>query len=69
MSAGGLYTQRLARVHNVMSRYVERGEVPAGGLVSTAATRGALGSDLGYRLKQAVENALNQLPERCSFLG
>lgn len=38
MSTGGLSNERLARMHNVMAGYVERGEVP--GLVTLVSRRG-----------------------------
>jgi hypothetical protein len=38
MSSGGLSRTRLARFHDVMARFVERGEVP--GLVALVSRRG-----------------------------
>ena len=38
MSTGGFSTARLGRMHDVMARYIERGEVP--GLVSLVSRRG-----------------------------
>jgi hypothetical protein len=43
MSTGGLSRARLARVHDVMAGYVERGEVP--GLVTAISRRGELRVD------------------------
>ncbi len=43
MSAGGLSKPRLARMHDVMAGYVERGEVP--GLVAAISRRGELHVD------------------------
>jgi CubicO group peptidase (beta-lactamase class C family) len=42
--SGGLSTTRLARMHNVMAGYVERGELP--GLVTLLARRGAIRVDV-----------------------
>jgi CubicO group peptidase (beta-lactamase class C family) len=43
MSAGGLSRKRLSRMHDVMTGYVERGEVP--GLITLASRRGEMHID------------------------
>src|SRR4051794_38492865 len=44
MSTGGLSTARLGRMHDVMTGYVERGEVP--GLITLVSRRGEVHVDV-----------------------
>ena len=69
MSTGGLSRARLARVHDVMAGYVERGEVP--GLVTAISRRGelrvdAIGFGMGIDTKRTD---LSSVPGRFGWVG